>query len=86
MRRREFIAGLGSAAAWPLAARAQQVRRMRTLGILSGSAADDPNNRNWFSEFDAALQALGWTRGKTSGSSDALLPQTSCECSSMHES
>jgi putative ABC transport system substrate-binding protein len=43
MRRREFIAGLGSAAAWPLAARAQQESRVRRIGVLVGYAEDDPN-------------------------------------------
>jgi len=40
MTRREFIAALGSAAAWPLAARAQQPERMRRIGVLSGLGED----------------------------------------------
>ncbi len=64
MRRREFIAGLGSALAWPVEGQSQQAGRMRTLCILSGSAADDPNNRKWFSAFDTGLQALGWAEGQ----------------------
>jgi putative tryptophan/tyrosine transport system substrate-binding protein len=45
-------------------ARAQQRDRMRTLGVLSGSAESDPNNRNWFSAFDTGLHSLGWTEGQ----------------------
>jgi len=44
IRRREFIAGLGSAAAWPLVARAQQRERMRRVGVLMAIAADDPES------------------------------------------
>ena len=42
MRRREFISLLGGAAAWPLTAQAQQSERMRRIGVLMNSAADDP--------------------------------------------
>jgi len=43
MRRRQFIAGLGSVAAWPLVARAQQAGgRMRRIGVLNPLGADDP--------------------------------------------
>jgi putative tryptophan/tyrosine transport system substrate-binding protein len=63
MKRRDFIAGLASTAAWPLAARAQS-NRMRTLAVLSGGAESDPNNRSWLSAFEAALQSLGWMDGQ----------------------
>jgi ABC transporter substrate binding protein len=64
MRRREFIAGLGSAAAWPLAARAQQPDRMRRIGVLMRGAENDPEGNAILSGFTRALQDLGWTEGR----------------------
>ena len=65
MRRREFIAGLGSAAAWPVVARAQQPDRMRRIGILSGGpAADDPDTQARWAALTQALQQLGWIEGR----------------------
>ena len=64
MRRREFITLLGgAAAAWPLAARAQQPERMRRIGVLSGPAADDQDNKVRLAAFQQRLQQLGWTDG-----------------------
>ena len=64
MRRREFIAGLGSAAAWPLAARAQQPERMRRIGVLMPGDENDPVFKARVSAFTQALAALGWTEGR----------------------
>ena len=64
MRRREFIAGLGSAAAWPMAARAQQVERMRRIGVLLPAAADDAEFQARLGAFLQALALLGWTIGR----------------------
>jgi putative ABC transport system substrate-binding protein len=64
MRRREFITLLGSAAAWPVAARAQQRERMRRIGILMSRAADDPQAQARLSAFQQALQQLGWSDGR----------------------
>jgi putative ABC transport system substrate-binding protein len=64
MRRREFITLLdGTAAAWPLAARAQQGERIRRIGVLGGAAADDPENQRRYATFLQGLQQLGWTDG-----------------------
>jgi putative tryptophan/tyrosine transport system substrate-binding protein len=63
MRRREFIAGLG-AAAWPLAARAQQRERTRRVGVLIGAAENDPVWKPRLSAFTQALADLGWTDGR----------------------
>jgi putative tryptophan/tyrosine transport system substrate-binding protein len=63
MRRREFIGLLGSAAAWPLAARAQQPERMPRIGVLV-SAADDPESRARITAFVEGLKELGWTDGR----------------------
>jgi putative ABC transport system substrate-binding protein len=57
LRRREFIAGLGGAAAWPLAAGAQQGDRVRRIGVLGGP-------RPQLLAFMQALAGLGWTDGR----------------------
>src|SRR5499427_7120946 len=64
MRRREFIAGLASAAAWPLAAHAQQGDRMRRIGVLLPGDENDPLRKNFVSAFMQALARLGWTDGR----------------------
>jgi putative tryptophan/tyrosine transport system substrate-binding protein len=64
MRRRDFIAAVGGAAAsWPLAARAQQGERMRRIGALLGIAEDDPERDLRVAAFEQGLQQLGWTIG-----------------------
>ena len=63
--RREFITLLGgAAAAWPLAARAQQPERMRRIGVLMNFAADDPEGQARLAAFLQGLQELGWTDGR----------------------
>ena len=64
MRRRSFITLLGGAAAWPIAAHAQQGERVRRIGLLTGATADDPENQTNISVFLQALQLLGWTVGQ----------------------
>jgi putative ABC transport system substrate-binding protein len=64
MRRREFIALLGGAAAWPLAARAQQGDRVRPIGVLLAGDENDPEWKRNLSAFTQALAALGWTDGR----------------------
>ena len=64
MRRREFIAGLGSAAAWPVMAHAQQSDRVRRVGVLMGADENDPEAKARFSEFMKELAELGWTDGR----------------------
>jgi putative ABC transport system substrate-binding protein len=64
LRRREFIAALGGAAAWPLAARAQQGDRVRRIGVLVGGDENDPERKTRLSAFTQALAALGWTDGR----------------------
>jgi putative tryptophan/tyrosine transport system substrate-binding protein len=64
IRRREFIATFGGAAAWPLAARAQQGERMRRIGVLMTLAADDPQGQAEVAAFQQALQQLGWSDGR----------------------
>jgi putative tryptophan/tyrosine transport system substrate-binding protein len=66
MRRREFITLLGGAvaAAWPLAAQAQQPERMRRIGVLMNAAAVDSEQQSWLGAFLKALQELGWIDGR----------------------
>jgi ABC-type uncharacterized transport system substrate-binding protein len=65
MRRRDFITLLGgAAAAWPLAARAQQGERMRRIGVLLNLAADDPMGQTRVAAFVQGLQAAGWSDGR----------------------
>jgi putative ABC transport system substrate-binding protein len=65
MRRREFITLLGGAtAAWPLAARAQQVKRVPRIGVLFGLAANDPLGKAAIAAFVHELQQLGWADGR----------------------
>ena len=64
IRRRQFITLLGGAAAWPLAARAQQGNRVRLLGVLMNTNADDPEGQARIAAFHQGLQEWGWTLGR----------------------
>ena len=65
MKRRDFITLLGGAAAvWPLAARAQQSERMRRIGVLMNTSADDPEGQARIAAFHQGLQEWGWTLGR----------------------
>ena len=79
MRRREFIGLLGGAAAWPLAARAQQGERMRRIAALMNQRADDAEGRARHVAFVDQMRQLGWAEGRNLhidtrwGASDAEL-------------
>jgi putative ABC transport system substrate-binding protein len=65
MKRREFIAGLGSVAAWPVVAWAQQPERMRRIGsLIGGRGPDDPDVKERYTLFLQRLQQLGWIEGR----------------------
>src|SRR5262245_1338553 len=65
MRRRDFIKVIaGSTAAWPLAVHAQQAERMRRVGVLQGTRAEDPDTKARNAAFEEALQQLGWRQGR----------------------
>ena len=63
MKRREFITLIGGAAAWPLAARAQQAQGMRRIGVLTNFFADDPEWQVRIAAFRQGLSELGWSEG-----------------------
>src|SRR5215467_383839 len=63
VKRREFITLLGGAAAWPLAARAQQPGRMRRIGVLAPIYAEELESKARISAFVLRLRELGWVDG-----------------------
>jgi putative ABC transport system substrate-binding protein len=81
MRRRDFITLLGTAAAWPLAARAPE--RMRRIGVLMSLAESDPEAQARVAAFRTGLQTLGWAESRNLhidirwAASDAALLQQS---------
>jgi putative ABC transport system substrate-binding protein len=65
MQRREFIKVIvGSAAAWPLAAQAQQPEQMRRIGVLMNRAENDAEGQARIAAFRQALEQLGWNEGR----------------------
>src|SRR5215472_14219498 len=64
MKRREFITLLGGAAAWPIAAGAQQAEGVRRIGLLMAFAESDPEGQTFAAAFREGLQKLGWTEGR----------------------
>src|SRR6266511_769362 len=63
--RREFITLLGGAAVgWPLVARAQQIDRMRRIGVLMGLVVNDPEAQSRVAAFENGLRELGWVKGR----------------------
>ena len=63
--RRELLAALGGAAAWPLAAGAQQGERVRRIGVLMPAASDNQRYQAYLAAFLQGLQQLGWTDGRS---------------------
>ena len=65
MKRREFITLLGGAAAWPMAARAQQVSKLPIIGFLGAGSGSDSVWKDWTAAFVQRLRELGWVEGRT---------------------
>jgi len=64
MRRRDFINGIAASATCPIASRAQQVERVRRIGVLMSRAATDPEGQARYVAFQKGLQRLGWSEGR----------------------
>jgi putative tryptophan/tyrosine transport system substrate-binding protein len=64
MKRRDFIAGLGAAAAWPFVAGAQQTQRIPIVGFLMGGSASDRQTQAWKNAFVTTLRRLGYEEGR----------------------
>ena len=87
MRRREFIFLIGgSAAAWPLIARAQQPDTVRRIGILTNLSKDDPEGRARDEAFAERLRQLGWSETATCGSKSARLAAVQSSRANMQPS
>ena len=69
---RDFISLLGSAVAWPFAARAQQPEQMRRIGVLMNMAADDPQGQASIAAFHQGLQEWGWMLGRNARIDDTV--------------
>src|SRR6516164_810106 len=89
LKRREFITLLGGAAAWPLAARAQQPRQLRRLGVLIGVSGPDGQARA--AALVQGLDALNWHEGRNlridwrwAGGDTALYERYAAELVSLH--
>jgi hypothetical protein len=64
IERRKFLATLGGAAAWPVAARAQQAERMRRIGVLMNTTPDEPDSQARITALAQGLQGAGWAIGR----------------------
>src|SRR6516164_10795343 len=64
MRRRDFIAGLGGAAAWPVVVHGQPREQMRRIGVLLGLADGHPETQSRVTGFQKGLRDLGWVEGR----------------------
>jgi putative ABC transport system substrate-binding protein len=74
LRRREFIAGLGgAAAAWPLAARAQQGDRVRRVGVLMDAAEYEVEYQGYLAAFRSEMRRLGWSEGQNLRFSETMI-------------
>jgi hypothetical protein len=90
MRRREFIAGLGSTAAWPAALQAQPANRVPTVGFLNSGSEADPEIRFEREAFEQALSKVGWSAGRViieyraGGGNDASMRALAAELIAKH--
>jgi putative tryptophan/tyrosine transport system substrate-binding protein len=64
MRRRDFIAGVGASATWPLASLAQQDGRVRLVGMINGGTRSNPTAETYYSLFVQGLEEFGWVNGR----------------------
>src|SRR5258708_3330704 len=80
VRRRDFITAIaGLAAAWPLAARAQQPDRIRRIGVLVGLAEDDPEMTARLAGFRQGLEKRGWSEGRNVSIDTRFAPDSSAD-------